>query len=67
MTTLRKVKIIPNPTGFIKIFKKGNSLERADLKNFKEKYYQLYISEADRDAYSKSLASIVGKEDAKEC
>lgn len=40
---------------FVCIHKKGNPLGVDDLENFREKYYQLYVREDERDLYMRSL------------
>ena len=40
---------------FVRIFPKGGSLQSEDLANFKEKYYQLYVLEDQRENYLRSL------------
>lgn len=48
---------------FVRIFKKDNSLSSEDLESFRQKYYQLYVSEKERDQYMKSLLGVDGAED----
>lgn len=43
---------------FVRIFKKENPLTKEDLETFREKYYQLYVSEKERDLYMKSLVGV---------
>ncbi len=40
---------------FVKVFPSGDILELEDVATFKKKYHQLYIAEAQRSAYLKSL------------
>jgi HD-GYP domain-containing protein (c-di-GMP phosphodiesterase class II) len=48
---------------FVCIFKKNNSLTTEDLESFRQKYYQLYVSEAERDLYMRSLVGVDSAED----
>lgn len=48
---------------FVKISKKGNVLTEIELKEFREKYYQLYVPENERFLYLESLASHDGATD----
>lgn len=46
---------IKNKEKFVKVFKQGESLTKEDLEEFHRKYYQLYVSEAHRKKFFKSL------------
>ncbi|MBC97039.1 MAG: hypothetical protein CME63_04780 [Halobacteriovoraceae bacterium] len=48
---------------FVRIFHKGNLLEGTDLEEFRRKYHQLYVDEAERDLYLQSLVKVDGAED----
>lgn len=48
---------------FVKIFKKENTLSVDDLNTFREKYYQLYVREDERDLYLRSLGVVEGAPD----
>ncbi|MEC7275571.1 MAG: HD domain-containing phosphohydrolase [Bdellovibrionota bacterium] len=48
---------------FVKIFKKENILNSEDLHTFKDKYYQLYVREDERELYLKSLGVVEGAAD----
>lgn len=48
---------------FIKIFNHGEELTSEDLKSFKQKYTQLYISETQRNLYMQSLVESDGASD----
>lgn len=43
---------------FVKIHKKSNPLSLKDLETFREKYYQLYVREDERDLYMRSLVQV---------
>jgi HD-GYP domain-containing protein (c-di-GMP phosphodiesterase class II) len=45
---------------FVRIYPKNDPLNLEDLKLFKKKYFQLYVHEAQRDDYLKSLISVKG-------
>ena len=45
---------------FVRIYPKNDPLNLEDLKLFKKKYFQLYVHEAQRDDYLKSLINIKG-------
>ncbi len=48
---------------FVRIFKKENSLSSNDLETFRDKYYQLYVREDERDLYLRSLGVVEGAPD----
>ena len=48
---------------FVRIYPKNDPLSIEDLKLFKKKYFQLYVHEAQRDDYLKSLISVKGVSD----
>lgn len=48
---------------FVRIFASGNILSKDDLTTFKEKYFQVYVAEDERDLYLKSLVDVDGVED----
>lgn len=50
---------------FVCISKEGTTLSPEDLLTFREKYYQLYVQEEDRDKYLRSLGAVEGVEDKK--
>ena len=45
---------------FVRIYPKNDPLSFEDLKLFKKKYFQLYVHEAQRDDYLRSLISVKG-------
>lgn len=46
-----------NRVHYVRIFPKGGALALEDLQDFKKKYFQLYVHEDQRDAYTKSLVA----------
>lgn len=50
---------------FVCITKVGSVLSPEDLITFREKYYQLYVREEERDVYLRSLGGVDGAEDTK--
>jgi HD-GYP domain-containing protein (c-di-GMP phosphodiesterase class II) len=52
-----------NRERFVRIFAKDRTLSRQDLEEFKQKYFQLYVSEEEREAYLRSLVDVDGVPD----
>ncbi|MCR9206080.1 MAG: hypothetical protein NXH75_15965, partial [Halobacteriovoraceae bacterium] len=50
---------------FVRISKEGSVVTPEDLITFREKYYQLYVREEERDLYLRSLGGVDGAEDTK--
>lgn len=50
---------------FVRITKEGSVISPEDLITFREKYYQLYVREDERDLYLRSLGAVDGAEDTK--
>ena len=48
---------------FVRVHPKNDPLDLEDLKLFKKKYFQLYVHEAQRDDYLKSLSNVKGVPD----
>ena len=52
-----------NREKFVRIYPKGELLSLHDLKEFKKKYFQLYVHESQRNEYLKSLVNVTTIED----
>jgi HD-GYP domain-containing protein (c-di-GMP phosphodiesterase class II) len=52
--------VVKNKQKFIRIFAKGDTLRPDQLEEFKDKYYQLYVSEEQRKDFFKALVKVGG-------